>query len=113
MTLLVGDIVLHTGARVDLELAVINGATEAGVVLAGIFAFGVSLGIVCMSVTIAMYHRKRPAESWMAKLKYWPNSDSHDDELIIPEWTSSISLSDTAHPAFLTCLLLPRRSPIP
>jgi hypothetical protein len=47
VTLLVGDIVLHTGARVDLELAVINGATEARVIFAGVFTFGVSLGIVC------------------------------------------------------------------
>lgn len=44
--LLVGDVVLHAGARVDLELAVVDGPAQAGVVLAGVLAVGVAQRVV-------------------------------------------------------------------
>jgi len=43
---LVGDVVLHARARVDLELLRVDRTTQARVVLAGVFPIAVTLGVV-------------------------------------------------------------------
>src|SRR4051812_6174562 len=45
-SVLVGNVVLHTGARIDLQLPGVDGPAEALVILARVFAIGVAQGVV-------------------------------------------------------------------
>jgi hypothetical protein len=45
ITSLIGNVILHTGIRVDIELDLADRGSQTLVVLAGIFVIGVVLGV--------------------------------------------------------------------
>jgi hypothetical protein len=49
MSLFIGNVILHAGMRVNLELAVVDRATKARVVLTSIFTFGIAFRVVWRS----------------------------------------------------------------
>lgn len=85
VTRTIRNVVLHAGLRIDLELSRVDGAAEAGVVLARILAFAIALGVV------NVLSRKVAAETLLGDLEFfggvpvgWEVSNAQSREIFRP-----------------------------